>query len=133
MRREDHRERGPLWRAILEEQWRDQVEQVTELSLAYHGAADAAGGVDDKRARQLLRRTIAARRRLADTEEALARLTAGTFGTCEQCGEPIPVTLLAAAPESRYCPDCAANALGMGTPHTAGAPEFGGARIGHRR
>jgi DnaK suppressor protein len=132
MRREDHRERGPLWRAILEEQWRDQVEEVTELSLAYHGAADAAGGVDDKRARQLLRRTIAARRRLADTEEALARLAAGTFGMCEQCGEPIPVTLLAAAPESRYCPDCAADALGMGTPHAA-APELGGARIGHRQ
>jgi len=132
MRREDHQERGPLWRAILEEQWRDQVEEVTELSLAYHGAADAAGGADDKRARRLLRRTIAARRRLADTEEALARLAAGDFGMCEQCGEPIPVTLLAAAPESRYCPDCAADALGMGTPHTA-APEFGGARIGHRR
>ena len=132
MRREDHRVRGPHWRAILEWQWRDQVQEVTELSLAYYGAADTAGGVDDKRARQLLRRTIAARRRLADTEEALTRLAAGNFGTCEQCGEPIPVALLAAAPESRYCPDCASDALGMGTPHTA-APELGGARIGHRR
>jgi RNA polymerase-binding transcription factor DksA len=129
MRREDHRERGPRWRAILEWQWRDQVREVTELSLAYYSAADAAGGGDDRRARQLLRRTIAARRRLADTEEALARLAAGNFGTCEECGEPIPVTLLAAAPETRYCPDCAADALGMGTPPRAGD----GARIGHRR
>ena len=133
MRREDHHERGPLWRAILEEQWRDQVEEVTELSLAYYGAADTAGGADDKRARQLLRRTTAARRRLADTEEALTRLASGSFGMCEQCGEPIPVALLVAAPESRYCPDCAADALGMGAPPTAGAPELGGDRIGHRR
>jgi RNA polymerase-binding transcription factor DksA len=133
MRREHHRERGPHWRAILEWQWRDQVQEVTELSLAYHGAADAAGVVDDERARQVLRRTIAARRRLADTEDALARLAAGNFGRCEQCGQPIPVALLAAAPESRYCPDCAADALGMGTPHTAGAPEHRGTRIGHRR
>jgi RNA polymerase-binding transcription factor DksA len=132
MRREDHPAHGPQWRAILEWQWRDQVQEVTELSLAYHGAADMAGGVDDKRARRLLRSTIAARRRLADTEDALNRLAAGHFGTCEQCGELIPVALLAAAPESRYCPDCAADALGMGIRHTAGVPEHSGARIGHR-
>jgi DnaK suppressor protein len=124
MRRDDYRERGPHWRAILEAQWRDQVQEVTELSLAYHGAADAAGGVDDKRARRLLRRTIAARRRLADTEEALARLSAGSFGTCEQCGGLIPVELLAAAPETRYCADCAADAL---------AAADTGAHVGHRR
>jgi len=124
MRREDHRECGPHWRAVLEAQWRDQVQEVTELSLAYHGAADAANGVDDKRARRLLRRTIAARRRLADTEEALARLAAGRFGTCEQCGRLIPIALLAATPETRYCPDCAADAL---------ATVHGGAPVGHRR
>ena len=124
MRREDHRERGPRWRAILEVQWRDQVQEVTELSLAYHSAAAVAGGVDDKQARRLLRRTIAARRRLADTEDALARLATGSFGTCEQCGRLIPVELLAAAPETRYCADCGADALAAGR---------GGARVGHRR
>jgi DnaK suppressor protein len=133
MRGEDHRGPGPRWRAILEEQWRDQVQEVTELSLAYHDAADAAGGVDGKRARRLLRRTTAARRRLADTEDALGRLAAGDFGTCEQCGELIPVALLAAAPESRYCPECAADALGMGARHPAGPREHSLARVGHRR
>ena len=133
MRREDQRDHGPRWRAILEAQWRDQVQEVTELSLAYYGAADTAGGVDDKRARRLLRRTIAARRRLADTEEALARLAAGNFGTCEQCEGLIPVALLAAAPESRYCADCAADALGAGTPPASGAAAHSGTRVGHRR
>jgi DnaK suppressor protein len=112
MRREEHVANGPRWRAILEARWRDRLQQVTELSLAYHGAADdAPDGSADKRARQLVRRTVAARQRLADTEEALGRLAAGTFGECEQCGAPIPVVVLFAAPESRYCPDCAEAAL----------------------
>jgi DnaK suppressor protein len=103
---------GPRWRAILEDRWRDRVQEITELSLAYHSAvAGAPDGSEDKRARRLLRRTVAARRRLADTEDALTRLAAGGFGRCEQCAAPIPVVLLAAAPETRYCPGCAAGAL----------------------
>jgi len=45
MRREDHGERGPRWRAILETRWRDQVGEVTALSLAYHGVADTPRGI----------------------------------------------------------------------------------------
>jgi RNA polymerase-binding transcription factor len=112
---------GPRWRAILEDRWRDQVQEITELSLAYHSAvAGAPDGSDDKRARRLLRRTVAARRRLADTEDALTRLAAGDFGRCEQCAAPIPVVLLAAAPETRYCPGCAADSLGSTAGHWAG-------------
>ena len=43
--------------------------------------------------------------------EALSRLAAGNFGECEQCGAPIPVVVLFAAPESRYCPGCTGAAL----------------------
>lgn len=114
---------GPRWRAILEDRWRDQVQEITELSLAYHSTvASVQDGSDDKRARRLLRRTVAARRRLADTEDALTRLAAGGFGRCEQCAAPIPVALLAAAPETRYCPGCAAGALGTTTGHWGGHP-----------
>jgi DnaK suppressor protein len=114
MRREEHVASGPRWRAILEARWRDRVQEVTELSLAYHGAAgDAPDGSADKRARQLARRTVAARQRLADTEDALDRLAAGNFGECEQCGAPIPVVVLFAVPESRYCPGCAEAAVRM--------------------
>ena len=112
MRREEHVTDGPRWRAILEARWRDRLQEVIELSLAYHGAAgDAPDGSADKRARQLMRRTVAARQRLADTEDALDRLATGNFGECEQCEAPIPVVVLFGAPESRYCPDCAAAAL----------------------
>lgn len=107
------RDDNPRWRVILEERWRDRLQKVTELSLAYHGAtAQAAGGLRDKGARRLLGQAVAARRRLADTEDALGRLAAGIFGQCEQCQAPISETLLAAAPEIRYCADCVA-AVGL--------------------
>jgi DnaK suppressor protein len=54
-----------------------------------------------------MRRATAARRELADIDEALARLTVGRFGQCEQCSEPIPQARLLRVPEDRYCPGCA--------------------------
>ena len=103
--------RGPRWRALLEARWQARVREVTELSLAYHVAAAAVpGGTGDgagqPEVQALLRRAVAARRKLADVEEALGRLAAGRFGSCEQCGSQIPAALLAAAPETRYCPRC---------------------------
>ena len=103
--------RGPRWRALLEARWQARVREVTELSLAYHVAAAAApGGTGDgagqPEPRALLGRTVAARRKLADVEEALGRLAAGSFGSCEQCGSAIPASLLATTPETRYCPRC---------------------------
>ncbi|WP_432824549.1 TraR/DksA family transcriptional regulator [Dactylosporangium sp. CA-092794] len=49
----------------------------------------------------------AARRRLADLDDALARLAAGTYGGCERCGRPIPAERLAARPAARTCVGCA--------------------------
>ena len=105
---------GPHWRAFLEARWQARLQEVTELSLAYHDTAPAAlGGCGGDRAgtqetQRLFRRAVAARRKLADVEEALGRLTAGTFGYCEQCGSPIPAGLLQALPETPHCPRCAA-------------------------
>jgi RNA polymerase-binding transcription factor len=104
---------GPRWRALLEMRWRARLQEVTELALAYHeaaAAADRGGGEDRLRARRLLRlqrRTVASRRALADTEEALARLSGGRYGRCESCAGAIGVQRLAATPETRYCARCA--------------------------
>jgi DnaK suppressor protein len=92
--------------------WRVRLQEVTELALAYHEAAAAAhdtGGGDEglQRLQRLLRRTVASRRALADTEEALARLSAGRYGRCESCAGAIPAQRLAATPETRYCAGCA--------------------------
>jgi len=45
---------------------------------------------------------------LAEIDAALARLEAGTYGTCEVCGEPIPEARLEARPVARRCVACAA-------------------------
>jgi RNA polymerase-binding transcription factor DksA len=93
--------------------WRARLQEVTELALAYHEAEAAAGrgGGEDRlqvqRLLRLLRRTVTSRRALADTEEALARLSAGRYGWCESCAGAIPAQRLAATPETRYCARCA--------------------------
>lgn len=46
---------------------------------------------------------------LKEVEAALARITAGTYGTCEQCAKPIARERLAAAPTARRCTDHAAD------------------------
>jgi len=108
--------RGPTWRALLEAQWRARLEEVTELSLAYHDAAAvtapaSAGRPADRNLRQLLRRAVAARRALADIDDALARLAGGRYGLCEDCAATIPAWLLVVAPEARYCLRCRPKAL----------------------
>ncbi|HEY2281614.1 MAG TPA: TraR/DksA C4-type zinc finger protein [Streptosporangiaceae bacterium] len=110
------------WRSLLEARWQARLREVTELSLAYHAVAAATEDVRGDGAERLLRRTVAARRGLADVEEALARLTAGSFGRCEQCGSVIPTDDLAAVPERRYCPACAAGA-GAGAVKTKTPPQ----------
>jgi len=103
--------RGPIWRALLEAQWRARLQDVTELSLAYHEAAAVtpaapAGPPGERKLRQLLRRAIAARRALADTDEALGRLASGRYGLCEGCAAAIPAWLLTGTPDARFCPRC---------------------------
>ena len=103
----------PHWRGLLEARWQARLRQITELSLAYHDAAetDAHQSGDHAAAaelRDIMRRTVATRRAFADIEEALARLSAGRFGRCEQCEDVIPATSLALTPEARYCQTCAA-------------------------
>jgi RNA polymerase-binding transcription factor DksA len=119
MRREDDGRFAPRWRAILEARWRIRLQEVTELSMAYHGAASAS--TEDRDARRLLRRAVVARQRLADTEDALGRVAAGVFGRCEQCGAPITETLLVAAPETRYCAGCSGSVFGAVPPGTGAA------------
>ena len=49
-----------------------------------------------------------ARHQLAEVDAARARLADGTYGTCEQCGEPIGEGRLEARPTARTCIRCAA-------------------------
>jgi RNA polymerase-binding transcription factor DksA len=106
----------PQWRTLLGLRWQEELEHVTELSLAYYGAEeDAADRSRDQAARtaarqdaaMIRRRTVAHRQVLAEIEAALTRVASGRFGWCEQCGTAIDAELLASAPERRYCAGCA--------------------------
>jgi len=43
---------------------------------------------------------------LNEVEQSLARLDAGTYGRCEECGEPIDDARLAELPTARRCGAC---------------------------
>jgi DnaK suppressor protein len=47
-----------------------------------------------------------ARELLVQTERALERIQAGTYGTCESCGEPIGKARLQAFPRATLCVTC---------------------------
>jgi RNA polymerase-binding transcription factor DksA len=121
----------PRWRERLERLWRRQVEEIIELSLAYHEAASAeqAGDRPDliaarspsaeqagdrpeliaarSRRLQLTRaRAASAHHALAEIEAALARIDAASYGICEQCGERLRSDWLEATPQLRYCRRC---------------------------
>jgi DnaK suppressor protein len=44
---------------------------------------------------------------LHEVDDALAKLDAGTYGSCESCGEPIGDNRLEAMPSARFCMSCA--------------------------
>lgn len=48
-----------------------------------------------------------ARGQLARIDGAMARLAAGSYGRCENCGQPIGAARLAARPATTVCIDCA--------------------------
>ena len=102
----------PAWHSLLDERWQQRLSTLTELALAYHDAAEScgrpAGAAETARLQRLLREATAARRALGQTEDALARLSDGSFGRCEQCSKSIPTTELLAEPETRYCAECTA-------------------------
>lgn len=52
----------------------------------------------------------AGQRELIAVDAALGRISAGTYGVCARCGEPISEKRLDAVPHAALCADCAASA-----------------------
>lgn len=46
------------------------------------------------------------RMRLHEVDEALDRMGSGTYGICEECGEPISLKRLEVRPVAKYCVAC---------------------------
>jgi RNA polymerase-binding transcription factor DksA len=90
-------------RARLRESQRDSG---GEIALADQHPADAA---TETEMRELDVSTEAMfEARLREVEEAQRRLAEGTYGTCVDCGRPIPPERLELVPETPYCVEDAA-------------------------
>jgi DnaK suppressor protein len=48
------------------------------------------------------------RTRLQEVDEALDQIANGTYGVCEECGEPIGLKRLEVRPVAKYCVSCKA-------------------------
>jgi DnaK suppressor protein len=68
------------------------------------GFADAGQAAAERANLLVLVRSL--RDTLRDVEQALARMDAGTYGTCERCGQPIDEERLEAIPAVRLCMSC---------------------------
>jgi len=93
--------------------------RITALSREFAAIAEAASaaGTDDEHdpegatlafERQHTASLLSqAQEQLTAIEAALSRLDAGTYGTCERCGQPIGDDRLAARPAATTCLSCA--------------------------
>lgn len=104
------RDRQTNPRDVLEEQWRQQVGDIIDLSYEALTPPDDEDD-DGSRATELHVTTqllAAARQQLVETEDALARLDDGVYGQCADCATPISAERLEILPAARYCVACQA-------------------------
>jgi DnaK suppressor protein len=102
------------YRATLEELWRQKVDQIVMLSIAYHDdlPSGSVAGSPSQQARseaRLMRRVLRAHEDLALIEDAIDRIKAGTYGICGSCEQAICADWLAESPYVRDCPTCCLN------------------------
>jgi DnaK suppressor protein len=104
-----------LWIVLRERLERDRAELLAEAGLSFEDAPaptattglgeteHIATGID-RGVRAALDAHAASR--LAEVDDALRRLDAGTYGECERCAAEIPGVRLEAIPEVRLCMPC---------------------------
>jgi len=114
----------------LEELWRQKVDQIVVLSMAYHDdiPADTVHALTSRQActdTVLMNRVMQAHEDLALIEDAIDRIKDGTYGICASCGRPIGPEWLHATPYVRDCPGCCLSQITWqpaDAPSTVGSP-----------
>ncbi|EGJ78097.1 putative DNA-binding protein [Streptomyces sp. Tu6071] len=83
-----------------------------DLASLMRDSADGAGddeadtGTKNVTREHELALAAGSRERLEQTERALLRMDAGTYGVCENCGKPIGKARMQAFPHAILCVDC---------------------------
>ncbi|HEV3399158.1 MAG TPA: TraR/DksA C4-type zinc finger protein, partial [Actinomycetes bacterium] len=93
-------ERGEVRRQLDDLGARRDAEGIEDPELD-EGFADAGQAAAERANLLTLVRSL--RDTLHDVEQALGRMDAGTYGTCERCGQPIDEERLEAIPAVRLC------------------------------
>jgi DnaK suppressor protein len=75
-----------------------------ELSHIDQHSAEAATDLSEVEREETVRTIVAGQRQ--EVLAALARLDAGTYGVCVECGQPLPEERLDARPEAARCVNC---------------------------
>ncbi len=96
---------------MLEDLWRQKVDQIVVLSMAYHDdlPSDTVHALTSRQNRSdtlLMNRVMRAHEDLALIEDAIDRIKAGTYGICGTCAQPICAEWLTETPYVRECPVC---------------------------
>jgi RNA polymerase-binding transcription factor len=96
-------ERGEIRRQLDDLGARRDAEGIENPDLN-EGFADAGQAAAERASLLTLVRSL--RDTLRDVEHALGRMDAGTYGTCDNCGQPIADERLDALPAARLCLNC---------------------------
>lgn len=111
----DKTQAAPFRQQLLVQQseLRDQLAALRGGTIGRaEAAADHFGQPEDPRAQVATERALEfalderETTHLAAVESALARIEAGTYGDCVDCGEPITAARLHATPEAARCVHC---------------------------
>ena len=90
-----------LLRAMLEEQFAVHTARLTQLTV--YSRLPRRAGYDPQTLDVL---AVSSRQRIAETAQALRRMSEGTYGLCEDCHKPIPLGRLRAFPCATNCALC---------------------------
>ncbi|GIE85405.1 hypothetical protein Are01nite_18850 [Actinoplanes regularis] len=90
-----------LLRGMLEEQYAVDTDRLTRMTV--HAALPQRFGRD---LRTLAIQTTSVRRRIAETAQALRRMSEGSYGLCGDCDQAIPLGRLRARPQATRCASC---------------------------
>jgi RNA polymerase-binding transcription factor DksA len=96
-------------RRLLEEERTQLASELGELGFADGGSglaydpnfADTSQVTAERGEAEVLAQQL--QESLDEVAHALAKLSDGTYGTCEACGEPIAAARLEAMPATRFC------------------------------
>ena len=102
VRRELQEHRDHLRREIADQGADPDADEVAFVDDA--GFSDRSHSTEERS--RLIALVKALRSNLRDAERALAKITAGSYGTCERCGNAITPERLEALPWAVLCIDC---------------------------